>query len=182
MKNIIKGSLKVFANYLISLIIFVLFLYTFFLIVKENYSKWLPLYSGINFILMASIMYNDLKKLAKKEKRPQYALNPHPLKGLLLGVIGFLPVVIFEIVYIFLNFDNEIKNRIAELALKTILGPVYIFVRLIGGTTVGYILASLTVPVVAMLGYMAGYYGFELRDKKLKKKLVNNNVSDKMTK
>jgi len=166
MKNIIKSSFKVFGDYFVSLIIFVIFLYTFFVITKENYSKWIPLYSGVNFILMVSIMYADMKNLGKKEKRPQYNLSPHPLKGLILGLIGFLPIIILEIVYIFLNFNEEAKNRIAELALKTLLGPVYIFVRLAGGTTFGYILASLVVPVVAMLGYMAGYYGFEFRKKK----------------
>jgi len=181
MKNILKSSLKVLGDYFVSLIIFVIFLYTFFVITKDNYSKWIPLYSGINFILMASIMYTDMKNLGKKEKRPQYNLSPHPLKGFVLGIIGFLPVIILEIVYTFLNFNNEVNNRIAELALKVILGPVYIFVRLVGGTTAGYILASLAVPVVTALGYMAGYYGFEFR-KKIGAKAANNKASDKIAK
>ncbi len=178
MKNIIKSSLKVLADYFVSLVIFVIFLYTFFVITKENYSRWIPLYSGINFVLMTSIMYTDLKKLAVKEKRPQYNLNPHPLKGLVLGIIGFLPVIALEIVYAFLNFNDEFKNRIAELALKTLLGPVYVFVRIAGGTTAGYVLASLAVPVVAMLGYMAGYYGFEFRKNKLPQKSAKNKTGD----
>lgn len=182
MKNIIKSALKVLGDYFVSLIIFVLFLYTFFVITKENYSKWIPLYSGVNFVLMVSLMYTDMKKLARKEKRPQYNLNPYPLKGFVLGIIGFLPVIILEIVYIFLNFNSEVKNRVAELALKAILGPVYIFVRLAGGTTFGYVLASLVVPIVAMLGYMAGYYGFELRKTKLTQNPADNKTNEKIAK
>ena len=160
MRNYFKGGLKVFANYCIALIIFVVFLYIFISIAKDSYSKWIPLYSSIIFISLFSILYSDLKRLAIKEKRPQYDLKPYSFKGLVLGIIGFSPMIVIELIYPFVTFDNATTNRIIELGLKTMMGPVYFMVRLAGGTVYAYAAASLVVPLVAMLGYMAGFYGF----------------------
>lgn len=176
MKKIIKDGLKVLGDYAVSLVMFVIFLYMFLMITKENYSKWIPLYSGIIFIMMASMIYTDMKKLAIKEKRPQYDLNPYPLKGFILGFIGFLPIITIEVVYLFLDFNTGLGNRVKELILKTILGPVYFSVRLFGGSAIAYVVASLIVPIVAMLGYLAGYYGIDLKKKRYANKCADKSV------
>lgn len=172
MKKIIKDSLRVLGDYCISLVIFVIFLYIFFAITKDNYSKWIPLYSVVIFTMLAPMIYSDMRNLAIKEKRPQYNLKPYPLRGLVLGFVGFMPIIVVEIIYLFLNFNNSLLDRIKDLVLKTILGPVYFSVRLAGGTVIAYIIASLVVPVVAMLGYLAGYYGIELRRKNHEEKSI----------
>jgi hypothetical protein len=174
MKDYIKSGLRVFTDYLISLVIFVVFLYVFLAITKDNYSKWMPLYSFLNFLLLYSMLYSDLRKLAIKEKRPQYNLNPYPMKGLILGLIGFLPLIIIQAIYPFIVFDDPVVNRIKELVLKTLLGPVYFMVRLVGGTAIAYVVASLVVPLVSMFAYMAGFYGFQFKKRKTKP-VANNN-------
>lgn len=160
--NYLKSGLKVFKDYLLSLILFVVFLYPFIVITGNRFLDWLPIYSILVFLLMFSITYSDLKSIAKREKRPQYNLNPYPLKGLVIGIIGFLPFIVLELIYPFIVFDNTTANRIKELALKTLLGPVFFSIRFTGGNTISYVIASLIVPVIAMLGYMAGYYDFYL--------------------
>ena len=168
MKNYIKSGLRVFVDYVISLVVFVIFLYMFLAITKDNYSKWIPLYSFLNFLLLYAMLYSDLRKLAVKEKRPQYNLNPYPVKGLVLGLIGFLPLIVIQLIYPLIVFNDPVANRIKELVLKTLMGPVYFMVRLAGGTTVGYVVASLLVPLVSMFAYMAGFYGFQFRKPKTK--------------
>ncbi|HHW47562.1 MAG TPA: hypothetical protein GXX14_02965 [Clostridiaceae bacterium] len=166
MKEYIKSGFRVFIDYIISLVVFVVFLYMFLAITKDNYSKWIPLYSFLNFLLLYAMLYSDLKKLAVKEKRPQYNLNPYPMKGLIIGLIGFLPLIVIQLIYPLILLNDPVANRIKELALKTLMGPVYFVVRLAGGTTIGYVAASLVVPIVSMFAYMAGFYGFQFRKPK----------------
>lgn len=162
MNNYLKGGLKILGSYVITLLIFVVFLYAFLSIARDKFSYWLPIYSFVFFLLLFAIIYSDMRKLALKEKRPQYNLNPYPLKGLVYGFIGFLPVIILELIYPLIALDNNVLIRIKELILKTLMGPLYFIIKLGGGTTIAYIIASLIIPAISMLAYMAGYYGFEL--------------------
>lgn len=164
LKNHIKGSLKILSNYASTLLIYVILLYTFIAITGENFTKWLPLYSFIMFVLMTLMLYTDLWHLAAKEKRPQYELNPYPLKGLVIGLIGFLPFIIIEIVSFSINFEEPAFNNLKRAIVDNILlGPLYFSISLLGKTFIAYIVTSLIVPVLSMLAYMAGYYGIELR-------------------
>jgi predicted Na+-dependent transporter len=164
MKEYIKGGLKVLSNYVIALIFFVVFLYAFIVIAGENFVNWLHYYSFIMFLLLFAIIYSDFTRLARKEKRPQYNIKTYPLKGLIHGIIGFLPIILIEIIYPFIKFDDEVLIKIKELVLDVILGPVFFVLRIGNKSIISYIAASLVVPVIAMLSYIAGYYGFKLRD------------------
>jgi hypothetical protein len=126
---------------------------------------------------MASIIYADLKQLAMKEKRPQYNLKPYPLKGLVLGLIGFSPFIILTLVYPLINFNNEIYDNVKRLIFNAILGPVYFIAKMGKGSYAAYIVASLVVPIISMLSYMAGYYGFNFP--KLKKFDKNKKTGNK---
>ncbi|HHY24714.1 MAG TPA: hypothetical protein GX527_10905 [Clostridiaceae bacterium] len=164
LKNHIKGGLKILGNYAAALLIYVILLYTFIAITGENFNKWLPVYSFIMFILMILMLYTDLWHLAVKEKRPQYELNPYPLKGLVLGLIGFLPFIIIQIVAYLINFEEPVFNNLKRAIVDNILlGPLYFSISLLGKTTIAYIITSLIIPVLSMVAYMAGYYGVELR-------------------
>ena len=110
MKDYIKNGFRVFVDYLISLVIFGVVLYTFLAITKDNYSKWIPVYSFLNFLLLYFMVYSDLKKLAIKEKRPQYNLKPYPLKGLILGFIGFLPLIIIHLLYLRIRLLTGLRS------------------------------------------------------------------------
>lgn len=163
-KNHIKGGLKVLGNYAAALLIYVILLYTFIAITGEKFSKWLPLYSFFMFILMVLMLYSDLWHLAAKEKRPQYELNHYPLKGLVLGLIGFLPIVIIELIAYFLNFEEPAFNNLKNVILDHIvLGPLSFSISLFGKTAIAYIITSLIVPVLSMIAYMMGYYGIQIK-------------------
>jgi hypothetical protein len=160
--NYLKSGLKVLVDYLISLLVFGIFIYVFISITGDNFSRWLPVYSFVIFLLTFLILYSDFKKIAVKEKRPQYDLKPYPLKGLIYGVIGFSPFMLLGLIYPLISFGDQLLDRIKELAFNTLLGPLYFIVRLGNETAQGYAIALLVVPVIVMLGYMSGYYGFEM--------------------
>ncbi len=163
MKYFVRKALKTSADYVIVLIIYVVFLYTFVAITGDKFYNWLPVYSAVSFLLLFLILYNDFKMLAMKERRPQYNLNPYRLKGLYMGVLGFLPIVIAVTVLFSIRFEDELSARLAELVAKGILGPVYFILRAGGETFLTYACAMFTVPAIAALGYLAGYYNFSIR-------------------
>lgn len=166
LKNHIKGGLKVLGNYTAALLIYVILLYTFMAITGEKFDIWLPLYSFIMFLIMAMLMYTDLWHLAAKEKRPQYKMNPYPLKGLVLGLIGSLPLILVVVFGHFVTFKESAFNKlIANIADVVLLGPLYFIIALLGKTVVSYIAVLLLVPLLSMFGYMLGYQGIILRRK-----------------
>lgn len=178
MDSFFKNALKVFSDYCITLLIFVIFIYPVLSFAKANYLTWVAVYSFVIFLLLYKLLFADLKTIAIKQKRPQYNLHPHPLNGLLFGLAGFIPVVILEIVYLFLHFNVDTYNRIAHIALNIILGPEYWFVKVLGSSAAAYIAATLLVPVICMLGYLAGFYNWNLS---LFKKKDARNVKDQST-
>lgn len=163
MKDYVKGGLKVFGSYAIADLFFLVFLYTFIAISKDNFSNWLPYYSFVIFLFLFLLLYSDIKRLALKEIKPQYDLNPYPLKGLVYGLVGFLPIILLELVYPLIVFNDPALNRIKELLLNSVMGPVFFILRLGNKSVLSYILASLAIPFITMLGYLAGFHNFELK-------------------
>ena len=167
LKNHIKSGLKVLGDYCAGLLIYFILLYTFIAITGEKFSSWLPLYSILMFAIVAILIYSDMWHLAAKEKRPQYNLNPYPMKGLVLGFIGFLPIIVISLVAYFLSFSEPVLNNIKEALLHNILlGPLYFAISLFGKTIYGYIISMLIVPLISMFGYLMGFHGKTIRKKK----------------
>jgi hypothetical protein len=164
MKTLIKDSVKVLTSYLLAFLVFSIFLIVVISMTRttESLYFWLPIYSFVNFLILFLAIYSDIKRLATIEKRPQYDLKPYPLKGLVIGIIGFLPVVLIEVIYPLIHIEDLVFKRIAHAALNTVMGPLYFIIRLGGGTTMSYVLASMVVPVLSMLSYMAGYYNIDM--------------------
>lgn len=162
-KRYLKGSLKVLGDYSVVLCIYAVFAFTFI--------NHLMIFSIVVFVLMFLLLYSDMHKVAVREKRPQYNLKPYPLKGFILGVFGFSPFILVELVYPLIILNNTVADRIKHLALSMLLGPLYPFIRIGHESVWAYVIASLVVPVIAGLGYLAGYFRFEWRAffKKLKK-------------
>jgi hypothetical protein len=160
-KNICTSSLKVLMDYFIALILFVVFLMIPVGLAKENFYRWLSIYSFVIFILMFMLIYSDMKKIAQKEKRPQYNIKHYPFKGLIIGLVAIIPLALVEIIYPFILFDNAVFNRIKHVILNVLLGPVYSFIKIGNSSVTAYICATAIVPLIAMLGYLAGYYSFE---------------------
>lgn len=164
LKNHIKGSLKVLGNYASALLIYVILLYTFIAITGEKFNKWLPLYSLIMFLLMVLMLYADLWQMAAKEKRPQYELNPYPLKGLVIGLIGFSPFIAIQIASYLVSFEEPVINNLIRAIIDNILfGPLYFCANLFKDTLWSNIISLSIIPILSMLAYLAGHYGFEIR-------------------
>jgi len=170
MKQYIKTGGKILYDYAMSLIIFVVFLYPFIGLAKENLYIWLPFYCIIIFIITFFLIYSDMKALAIKEKKPQYELKSYPLKGLVYGLFSIIPVVLITGVLSLLRFDSVTADRIRHLAINTLLGPMYFIIGWMKESLLGYAAAILVIPVLAMLGYLAGYFGINIMKTVFKKK------------
>jgi len=170
MKEYFRNCAKVLFNYLSSLIIFVVFLYVFLSLTKERFGEFLPYYSLFVFLLTYFMIYGEMKRLAIKEKKPQYNLHPYPLKGLLYGLMGIVPVALPVAVAALINLGDPIAERIKHLAINTILGPVYFLIKWMNESVLGYAAAILIIPLISALGYLAGYFGIEIMSKIIKKK------------
>lgn len=155
----LKGAVRVFVSYGTSLLLFVIFLSIVLGFAGDSISSWLSVYCFVFFILLFYLLYFDMKEHAIKEKRPQYDLKPYPWKGFILGLLGFSPLFLLEAIYPFVVFSDEMLNRAKHLALNTLLGPLFGFIKLGNETAAAYILSSLLVPLIAALGYALGYYG-----------------------
>ncbi|HHV95817.1 MAG TPA: hypothetical protein GXX37_05005 [Clostridiaceae bacterium] len=167
LKNYIKNGLKVLGDYCAGLLIYFILLYTFIAITGEKFSFWLPLYSVLMFIIIALLIYSDMWNLAVKEKRPQYDLNPYPMKGLIIGLIGFFPIVVISLVAFLVSFSEPVLNNLKDALLHNILlGPLYFVISIFGKKVYGYIIGMLLVPLFSMFGYLMGFYGKTIRKRK----------------
>ena len=172
MKNYIKNSSKILFNYAMALIVFLIFIYVFISVAKENFGTLLPLYSILIFLFLFFIVYSETKNLAVKEKRPQNEMNPYPLKGLVYGLIATIPVAAIVGVAALVHFADQYAERIKHLVINSLLGPMYFVIRFLNESVAGYIAGMLLLPLVAMLGYLAGYYGINIMDRFKKKKVI----------
>ena len=160
MKNYIRNGARILFDYFVTLIIFVILIYIFLSITKDNFNKLLPIYCIFIFIFAFILIYSEMARLAQKEKKPQYDLKPYPLKGLVYGAVGFLPVAFIEVLSTVIVFKEQFVDHLKHVFINVLMGPLYFIIRFMDEKPLGYALASLVIPVVAMLGYMAGYYGF----------------------
>lgn len=170
MKDYLRNGWKVLFNYTITLVLYAIFIYVFLSITQDQFNKWLPFYCILLFIFLFFILYTDMKSLAVKEKRPQYDLHPYPLKGLVYGAVGALPVAVIAAAASMIHLQDETLQHMKHVAVNAFLGPMYFIIRWFNESAAGYIAAVLLLPVIAMLGYLAGYYGFNIMDKIKKKK------------
>lgn len=170
----IKRSLKVTADYFISLVIFGIFSSLVFSLAKDNLETGLFIFSIVIFLIMFSMIYTNMSDIAFREKRPQYNINPPPYKGFLYGLIGIIPVFLLQLLYYVIQVGEDLiilKKRL----LQALTGPLYWLASLLSPDIWIYHAVLLVIPVIAGLGYMAGHYDFYIMRKlkifdKLKKK------------
>ena len=172
MKQYFRTGGKILYDYVMSLVIFIVFLYPFIGLAKENIYTWLPLYCIIVFLFTFFLIYFDMKDLAIKEKKPQYKLNPYPLKGLIYGLVAIIPVAVAAGVLSLLHFENSVADRIRHLSVNILLGPMYFIIGWMKESFFGYVIAILVIPILAMLGYLAGHFGINIFRTIFKKKEV----------
>lgn len=170
MKMYIRNGMKLLANYTVSLVLFIIFLYPFIGLTKNNLYIWLPWYSALFFILAYFLIYLDMKALAIKEKKPQYELNPYPLRGAVYGVIGVIPISVIVVIGSLIRFSDFSADRIRHLLVNTILGPLYFLYGSMHESVISYAVSILLLVFTAMLGYIAGFYGINILNKVFRKK------------
>lgn len=159
--NYFKNGVKVFSGYIIAMIIYIIFIGTLVDFSKSASSALLVIYSFMFFLFLSYIIFKDMKKVGIKEKKPVYNLKPHPFKGLIYGVLGFSPFILIMVVNPFIHFSDEMTEVIKTLVINGILGPLHFILRDGANGPAAYTLAGALVPLISMLGYMAGYYGWE---------------------
>jgi hypothetical protein len=172
MKNYIKCGSRILFNYVVTLVFFLLFIYPFMSITGDKFNNWIPAYCLLWFVFIAFLTYTDMNELAKKEKKPQYELDPRPWKGLVMGLIGFFPVALTVTVLSLVHFDTEFAERLKHLVINGLLGPVYFVARIGKESVIGYIAAILLIPAIAALGYLMGYFGIDIFKRFRKKEQV----------
>ncbi|MCX7746085.1 MAG: hypothetical protein N2645_04200 [Clostridia bacterium] len=165
MKNYLRSSLKVTLSYLTSLVFFVVLLPALFFIAKKFWADWdksleiIHYYSFFVFIAAFYIVYENIRQMCEIEKG--VSKDIYPLKGLVYGILGFLPYILVIGLIYYLPMGSG-ADRIKHVAINTILGPLYFIVRLGKESLISYIAASVVIPFTAALGYMAGYYDFKV--------------------
>ena len=160
----IKRGLRITGDYIVALIIFGIFSSIVFSFFKENLETGITIFSVIIFLLMFSMMYTSMSDTASREKRPQYNINPPPYKGFLYGAIGTLPILLVQLIYYLVSVPEEfltMKRRV----LQAFTAPLYWLAKLISHDEWAYHAVLLVIPVIAGLGYMAGFYDFFIMKK-----------------
>jgi len=153
MKGYKKGAIKVFIDYFTFVMVFTMFLLTFY-----NYLKY---YTFLIFLITFVVIFSDLSKIGKSDKRSRRS-DVYPSKGFLMGLIGFMPFIIAQIIYPLITFNDPVSTRLKEVALKVLMSPLYNFIKLGNDTVYAYALSSFIVPCIAGLGYYAGFHDFDI--------------------
>ncbi|MBN1624561.1 MAG: hypothetical protein JW903_09335 [Clostridia bacterium] len=164
--TLLKGSFRTLASYSAGV-----FLFSFFLIaplsMENNRSTWISVYSLVFFIFTVIFIYQQLRKIGEFES-VHSEKKTTPFKGLIYGFLGFSPFLVLELIY-FLVFPilEGTSASILHAIFRCGFGPMYFIIRFLGYTWYAHVLASVIIPIVAFLGYAAGFMGKELKHKKL---------------
>ena len=94
--------------------------------------------------------------MAFKEKRPQYNINPPPIKES-YGIIGMIPLVLFQSILLTLKLPEDLQVK----ALSRLCRTAVLVVKTFGRCPVHYIAFAVLI-VIAGLGYYAGFKEFYL--------------------
>lgn len=159
--RLLRG-LKVTGNYITALILFVVFTMPIITITGDSsLQNAMTAFSFLVFLFLFYIVYVDMRVMAFKEKRPQYNINPPPYKGIFYGIIGIVPLVLFQSVLLALELHEDLQVLKRKL-YQGFAGPLYWLSRLLGDAPVHYLISFAVLIVIAGLGYYAGFKEFYL--------------------
>ena len=68
MKRFIKTSARVLYNYIVSLILYLVFIFLYISIAKDMYIEYVHYYGLIFFAIAFLLIYSEMNKIAAKEK------------------------------------------------------------------------------------------------------------------
>lgn len=160
LKTFLKHALKVFTDYLAVLFIFIILSYPVISIGGDNPAPAVGVASFFLFLLLFLLLYRDMFDIAVRERRPQYNINPGPVRGLLLGLTGLVPIWVIEGVIALVRIGD---NEIFQIRLiQAVSVPLYWLAALVNGQPSLYPFLLLLVAGMAFLGYWAGLRDFFL--------------------
>lgn len=155
----IKRALKITLDYVITLILFMVFFVPVISLAKDNLAGYMPYLSFVLFLVLFFTGYIDMRMMAFKEKRPQYNINPSPFKGFYYGGIAIIPIAVIQIMLMLMNVPegfSVLKRRL----LQGFSGPLYWFAKLLGDNHFYYVVSLVLVVIIAGIGYYAGHKEF----------------------
>ncbi len=160
LKTFLKHAMKVTTDYLAVLFIFVILSYPVVSIGGENPAPAVRVVSLFLFLILFALLYRDMFDVATRERRPQYEINPTPVRGLLLGLAGLTPVWLVQgiIALLPVSGNETFRTRLVQAASV----PLYWLASLIGGQPILYTVLLPLVAAMAFLGYWAGLKDFFL--------------------
>ena len=160
LKTFLRHALKTTTDYLAILFVFVILSYPVVSMGGENPAPAVRIVSVLLFLLLFALLYRDMNEVATRERRPQYEIHPTPLRGLLLGLVGLIPVWLVQAVIALLPLtgNETLRTRL----LQAICVPLYWLASLLGGQPLLYVLLLPVVALMGFLGYWAGLKDFFL--------------------
>jgi len=162
-KTFIKHALKTTTDYIAVLFIFVIFSYPIISISGENPKTPVFWTSIILFIIAFYLVYKDMQEIAIREKRPQYEINPTPVRGMFMGLAALVPIWFVQIVIVSIPLPDFLVLQ--HRALQAVSVPVYWLASLLGGSKLMYFIVLLILAGIAALGYYSGLQEFYILKK-----------------
>jgi hypothetical protein len=160
LKTFLRHALKVTTDYLAVLFIFIILSYPVVSMGGEEPGPAVRVVSVLLFLVLFALVYRDMNEVATRERRPQYGINPTPARGVLLGLVGLIPVWAVQGIVFLLPLSGNETFRTRLLQASSV--PLYWLASLSGGHRGLYPALLLLVAVMAFLGYWAGLRDFFL--------------------
>lgn len=159
-KTFLRHAMKVTVDYFVALLLFAILSYPILSMGGENPRTPVGIVSFLLFLALFGLTYRDFFEIAVREKRPQYEINPTPVRGILLPLLGLVPIWVLQLVAFLLPLgENEVFRR---RILQVISVPYYWLGTLLGGWAPLYVPLVALTAVMAFLGYLAGLREFYL--------------------
>jgi len=159
-KTFFRHAMKVTVDYFVVLLLFAILSYPILSMAGENPRMPVGVISFLLFLALFGLTYRDFFEIAVREKRPQYEINPTPIRGLLLALLGLVPVWVLQLVTFLLPLDeNEVFRR---RILQVLSVPFYWLGSLLGVWAPLYVVLTGLTVVMVFLGYLAGLHEFYL--------------------
>ena len=160
LKTFVKHAAKMITDYLAILFIFIIFSYPIISMSGDKPGPIVRWVSGFLFLLLFALIYKDMQEIATRERRPQYGINPKPIRGLLLGLAGLVPVWFTQgvIAILPLTASETLRTRL----MQAVSVPFYWLAVILGGAAWLYPVLILLTALMALCGYAAGLGDFFL--------------------
>lgn len=170
MKSFFRTATKVLFDYIVVLIIYVILIYSFIATSKDKFNDLLPYYGMVFLAFAFLLIYLDMNKIAVKERKPEYGYKAYPFKGFVYGLVAVIPLAVIVVIASLIQFKDTPLNNLKHIGVNMLLGPMYFIIRWLKEEPIGYAAAIMVLPVISMLGYLAGYFGIGITNKVKKNK------------